>query len=174
MDENITTTQETEETNVQDAQVQENVHEAAETTEDAAGKKSTDEGSVQNETPKTFTQAEVDEIVRRRLARASKDNQVTAAENAALRSSIACFKAGVKAECVEDAVALASKYVDDKTDFDAALAKVLEKYPTFSSPTAPRAQTAKDTSPNMQGKKAPEDNSAFYKALGIRKIEEVN
>ncbi|MBQ5311920.1 MAG: hypothetical protein ILP19_07775, partial [Oscillospiraceae bacterium] len=31
---------------------------------------------VQNETPKTFTQAEVDEIVRRRLARASKAKSI--------------------------------------------------------------------------------------------------
>ena len=115
---------------------------------------------------KTFTQAEVDEIVRRRLARASKESQVTAAENAALKSSIACFKAGIRAECMEDAVALANKYVDDSTNFDAALQKVLEKYPNFGS-QAPVTQP-KNTSVDMQSKKAPADDSALREAMGLK------
>ncbi len=42
---------------------------------------------------KTFTQEEVNRIVRERVARASKDTQVMAAENTALKNSIACYKA---------------------------------------------------------------------------------
>lgn len=113
---------------------------------------------------KTFTQAEVDDIVRKRLARASKDSQVTAAENAALRSSIACFKAGVRAECIEDAVALASKYVDDKTDFDAALAKVLEKYPAFGG----TVQAVKNSSPDMTPKKTEKSDAGLRAAMGLK------
>ena len=132
---------------------------------------------------KTFTQAEVDKLIKERLARVEKKKTKTAeelgAEVAALNQTIAqltqsnaCYKAGIRAECVEDAAALASRLVDDKTDFAAALAKVLEKYPTFSGTS--RAQPVKNTSINMQGKKVPEDNSAFYKVLGLKKIEEVN
>ena len=120
-------------------------------------------------TEKVFTQKEVDDIVKKRLARAAKDSQTAAqmqqtieAENAALRHSVACYKAGVKAECVEDAVALASKYVDDKTDFDTALGKVLEKYPAFGQ------AAKKNTSPDMTPKKSPGSDDLLRSAMGLK------
>ena len=114
---------------------------------------------------KTFTQEEVNRIVRERVARASKDTQVMAAENTALKNSIACYKAGVKAECVEDAVTLAARLTDDKTDFSGALAKVLEKYPAFA------AAAVKNSSVDMQ-KKAPASNDdALREAMGLKRKE---
>lgn len=117
---------------------------------------------------RTFTQNEVDEIVKKRLARAGKESQAATAEvareNAALKNSIACYKAGVKAECIEDAIILALRLVDDKTDFDAALAKVMEKYPGFGS-----VPQVKNSSVDMQNaKKTDQSMSALRASMGIR------
>lgn len=113
---------------------------------------------------RTFTQNEVDEIVKKRLARAEKGSQEAIKENAALKNSIACYKAGVKAECIEDAIILALRLVDDKTDFDAALAKVMEKYPGFGS-----VPQVKNSSVDMQNaKKTDQSMSALRASMGIR------
>ena len=115
---------------------------------------------------KTFTQAELDAIVERRLKR-----ERTSAEEKAdkalkliseLKTKNACYKLGIKEDCIEDAVALAEKLVNDKTDISAALSKVLEKYPVFkadkSKPTATgvHTETTKET-----------DDSALRKAFGL-------
>ena len=115
---------------------------------------------------KTFTQAELDPIVERRLKR-----ERTSAEEKAdkalkriseLETKNACYKLGIKEDCIEDAVALAEKLVNDKTDISAALSKVLEKYPVFkadkSKPAATgvRTETTKET-----------DDSALRKAFGL-------
>lgn len=115
---------------------------------------------------KTFTQAEVDSIVEKRLKR-----ERTSAEEKAdkalkriseLETKNACYKLGIKEDCIEDAVALAEKLVNDKTDISAALGKVLEKYPVFkadkSKPAATgvRTETTHDT-----------DDSALRKAFGL-------
>ena len=114
---------------------------------------------------KTFTQKELDEIVRKRLDRAKKDmpskneldefrkwkdGQKTAEQKAAeelaaansakeaaereknaLELKMSCISKGVKPENASDVAALAEKYVDDNTDIDKAIEKVLEKYPSF-------------------------------------------
>lgn len=84
---------------------------------------------------KRFTQKELDELIEKRLARERKNAEKSAAEGAAetaaLKSAIECFKAGVRNDCIDDAVLLASKLVKDGTDFTAALGKVLEKHPYF-------------------------------------------
>ena len=115
---------------------------------------------------KTFTQAELDAIVERRLKR-----ERTSAEEKAdkalkriseLETKNVCYKLGIKEDCIEDAVALAEKLVNDKTDISAALGKVLEKYPVFkadkSKPAATgvRTETTHDT-----------DDSALRKAFGL-------
>ena len=114
---------------------------------------------------KTFTQAELDAIVERRLKR-----ERTSAEEKAdkalkriseLETKNACYKLGIKEDCIEDAVALAEKLVNDKTDISAALSKVLEKYPVFKADTKPSAtgvhtETTKET-----------DDSALRKAFGL-------
>lgn len=173
MDEEKTTTQEQESEGAQTAGAEtaaETVTEAEKTTtensHEAGDPEPAEKKPAQSE--RHFTQAEVDEIVKKRLARAAKDSQTAAqmqqtieAENAALRHSVACYQAGVRAECVEDAVALASKYVDDKTDFNAALTKVLEKYPSFAG------QTVKNSSVDMTPKKSEKSDDALRSAMGI-------
>ena len=118
-----------------------------------------------SETEKTFTQAELDAIVERRLKR-----ERTSAEEKAdkalkriseLETKNACYKLGIKEDCIEDAVALAEKLVNDKTDISAALSKVLEKYPVFKADKKPAAtgvhtETTHDT-----------DDSALRKAFGL-------
>ena len=116
---------------------------------------------------KTFTQAELDAIVERRLKR-----ERTSAEEKAdkalkriseLETKNACYKLGIKEDCIEDAVALAEKLVNDKTDISAALSKILEKYPVFKvadkskpSATGVHTETTKET-----------DDSALRKAFGL-------
>lgn len=113
---------------------------------------------------KRFTQAEVDEIVTKRLARESKkaENAVNA-ENESLKQSLACYKAGVKDDCIDDAVTLAKKLTDDKTDFSAALKKVLEKYPSFKG-----ASPAKPTGVSMSDRNFPASDDALRKAFGLK------
>ena len=114
---------------------------------------------------KTFTQAELNAIVENRLKR-----ERTSAEEKAdkalkriseLETKNACYKLGIKEDCIEDAVVLAEKFVNDKTDISAALSKVLEKYPVFKADKKPAAtgvhtETTKET-----------DDSALRKAFGL-------
>lgn len=114
---------------------------------------------------KTFTQAELDAIVERRLKR-----ERTSAEEKAdkalkriseLETNNVCYKLGIKEDCIEDAVALAEKLVNDKTDISAALSKVLEKYPVFKADTKPAA-TGVHTGTTKEM-----DDSALRKAFGL-------
>ena len=115
---------------------------------------------------KTFTQAELDAIVERRLKR-----ERTSAEEKAdkalkriseLETKNACYKLGIKEDCIEDAVALAEKFVNDKTDISAALGKVLEKYPVF------KAEKSKPTATGVHTETTHEtDDSALRKAFGL-------
>ena len=115
---------------------------------------------------KTFTQAELDAIVERRLKR-----ERTSAEEKAdkalkriseLETKNACYKLGVKEDCIEDAVALAEKLVNDKTDISAALSKVLEKYPVFKADKSKPAATGVHTETTKET-----DDSALRKAFGL-------
>lgn len=115
---------------------------------------------------KTFTQAELDAIVERRLKR-----ERTSAEEKAdkalkriseLETKNACYKLGIKEDCIEDAVALAEKFVNDKTDISAALGKVLEKYPVFKADKSKPAATGVHTETTKET-----DDSALRKAFGL-------
>lgn len=53
-------------------------------------------------------------------------------ENTDLKAQISAMKSGVLAESVEDVVTLAKTMVSDDMDMDAAIAKVVEKYPHFA------------------------------------------
>lgn len=115
---------------------------------------------------KTFTQAELDAIVERRLKR-----ERTSAEEKAdkalkriseLETKNACYKLGIKEDCIEDAVALAEKLVNDKTDISAALVKVLEKYPVFKADKSKPAATGVHTETTHDT-----DDSALRKAFGL-------
>ena len=115
---------------------------------------------------KTFTQAEVDRIVENRLKR-----ERTSAEEKAdkalkriseLETNNVCYKLGIKEDCIEDAVALAEKLVNDKTDISAALSKVLEKYPVFKADKSKPAATGVHTETTKEM-----DDSALRKAFGL-------
>lgn len=115
---------------------------------------------------KTFTQAELDAIVERRLKR-----ERTSAEEKAdkalkriseLETKNACYKLGIKEDCIEDAVALAERLVNDKTDISAALGKVLEKYPVFKADKSKPAATGVHTETTKET-----DDSALRKAFGL-------
>lgn len=54
-------------------------------------------------------------------------------ENETLKAQLSAMKAGVTTESIEDVVVLAKTLVNDDTDMDAAIAKVVEKYPQFAS-----------------------------------------
>ena len=144
--------------------------EQTETTPEPTGKpadKPKDKPSETEAKPeKTFTQAELDAIVEKRLKR-----ERTSAEEKAdkalkriseLETKNACYKLGIKEDCIEDAVALAEKLVNDKTDISAALSKVLEKYPVFKADKSKPAATGVHTETTKET-----DDSALRKAFGL-------
>ncbi len=98
-------------------------------------------------TPKTFTQQEVDDIVKDRLKRAkTKDDKATNTGNdgkakqdnqtnekiSALETKLLCFEKEVAKESVADVIALAKSYIDDGTNLEQAIDKVIAKYPNFA------------------------------------------
>lgn len=64
----------------------------------------------------------------------------TSDENSMLKAQISAMKVGVLAESVEDVVVLAKMMVNDETDMDAAIVKVVEKYPHFKEQKVPDAK----------------------------------
>ena len=117
-------------------------------------------------TEKTFTEKEVQKRIKDALAAEKKtadDKAETALrEITALKNQTACYKAGVREDCIEDAITLASKLTDDKTDFGKALGKVLEKYPQFKNAEKP-VTTGTKTKDNTDGG----SDAALRKAFGL-------
>ena len=157
--ENETNTTQTEATS------QEQTETTPEPTEKPADKPKDKPSETEAKPEKTFTQAELDAIVERRLKR-----ERTSAEEKAdkalkriseLETKNVCYKLGIKEDCIEDAVALAEKLVNDKTDISAALSKVLEKYPVFKADAKPAA-TGVHTGTTKEM-----DDSALRKAFGL-------
>lgn len=64
----------------------------------------------------------------------SKNEELTKAqeENSKLATKVMCLERGVLKDNIDDVVALAMSYVDDDTDIEDAIEKVLKKYPTFT------------------------------------------
>lgn len=158
--ENETNTTQTEATS------QEQTETTPEPTEKPADKPKDKPSENESKPEKTFTQAELDAIVERRLKR-----ERTSAEEKAdkalkliseLKTKNACYKLGIKEDCIEDAVALAEKLVNDKTDISAALSKVLEKYPVFKADKSKPAATGVHTETTKET-----DDSALRKAFGL-------
>lgn len=152
------------ETNI--TQTEETPQEQTETTSKPTEKPADKPSETEAKPEKTFTQAELDAIVEKRLKR-----ERTSAEEKAdkalkriseLETKNACYKLGVKEDCIEDAVALAEKLVDDKTDISAALEKVLEKYPVFKADKSRPAATGVRTETTHET-----DDSALRKAFGL-------
>ena len=158
--ENETNTTQTEATS------QEQTETTPKPTEKPADKPKEKPSETETKPEKTFTQAELDAIVERRLKR-----ERTSAEEKAdkalkliseLKTKNACYKLGIKEDCIEDAVALAEKLVNDKTDISAALSKILEKYPVFKADKSKPAATGVHTETTHDT-----DDSALRKAFGL-------
>lgn len=117
-------------------------------------------------TEKTYTEKEVQKRIKDALAaeKKSADDKADEAlrEITALKNQTACYKAGVREECIEDTITLAAKLTDDKTDFGKALAKVLEKYPQFKAVEKP-VTTGVKTKDSSEGG----DDAALRKYFGL-------
>ena len=153
-------------TQTEETTPQEQTETAPEPTEKPADKPKDKPSEPEAKPEKTFTQAELDAIVERRLKR-----ERTSAEEKAdkalkriseLETKNVCYKLGIKEDCIEDAVALAEKLVNDKTDISAALSKVLEKYPVFKADKSKPAATGVHTATTKET-----DDSALRKAFGL-------
>ncbi len=90
---------------------------------------------------KKFTQAEVDEIIAKRLKRGekkeTKKTETKGTEDAhgeklsAMEAKLLCYEYEVAKESASDVIALAKAYMDEDTDLEAAIQKVIKKYPQF-------------------------------------------
>lgn len=85
-------------------------------------------------------------------------------ENEKLQAQLSAFNKGVKPDSAEDVVTLAKNLVDDDTDIEAAIDKVIEKYPHFSG----EQQEEEESKPSFttgQHKKGDGPTSDFAKTL---------
>ena len=164
MNENTTTAEKTTEEKPAEQELPKETASAPAASSEAAEKKPAAE---EKPTEKTFTQDEVNKLIADRLSREKRSADAKADEAlkkiAALENRNACYKAGVKDDYVDDVIALASRGIDDKTDFSKSLAKVLEKYPMFKSGTAPAGATTGVKTED----KAQADDAALRRAFGL-------
>ncbi|MDO4318314.1 MAG: hypothetical protein Q4C48_08940 [Lachnospiraceae bacterium] len=103
---------------------------------------------------KMFTQEELDAIIEDRIGRERAKLRETrkeaygkkesdtdlaaeqAAKVSAMEAKLLCYEQDVAKESVSDVVALAKAYMDEDTDLEAAIKKVLKKYPNFVKSSA--------------------------------------
>ncbi|MET3504948.1 hypothetical protein [Halalkalibacter oceani] len=91
-----------------------------------------------------------------RLKELETNYTTTAEENADLKAQISAMKAGVLSESVEDVVTLAKRMVNDDMDMDAAIAKVVEKYPHFAGQQEKKEEVEKPSFSTGEHKKQPQ------------------
>ena len=150
------------------------------------GNPSGDEGDPEagegiGEEPKTFTQEELDKIVKERVARAKKDQpskaltnaekaRVAAEERALLaETKVTCLSKGVASTSVDDVVILAKSMLNDDLTMEQAIDKVLEKYPSFKGEQQKQEQNKNGFiigANNTKQKVNP--NDAIARAFGIK------
>jgi len=94
----------------------------------------------------------------------TQDNETLASENASLKAQLSALKQGVKAESVEDVIALAERLVNDETTIDDAIKQVIEKYPHFAESVSEEEQEQKPKFTTGQHTKA-DNGDSFVKAL---------
>ena len=98
------------------------------------------------------------------LKKLQTDNEALANENANLKAQLAALKQGVKADSLEDVVALAERLVNDETTIDDAIKQVIEKYPHFAEKVSEEEQEQKPKFTTGQHTKA-DSGDSFVKAL---------
>ncbi|ASB95821.1 phage protein [Streptococcus equi subsp. equi] len=84
---------------------------------------------------------------------------------ASLQAQLAAAQMGVPAENTSDVITLANSLVHDKTDINAAITTVLEKYPHFKGGDADVADKPNFVTQTQSQTETTED--AFFKALGL-------
>lgn len=99
-----------------------------------------------------------------KLQELQTNNETLASENANLKAQLSAVKQGVKADSVEDVIALAERLVNDETTIDDAIKQVIEKYPYFSENVSEEEQEQK---PKFTRGRHSKENSgdSFVKAL---------
>lgn len=137
---------------------------------------SEDDEDEESEEEKQFTQTELDDIISKRLAKEKKkwarkntqkndkpDNsdkdkkpdetavKLKELEDRAEKAEAKtiCLEQDVDKDCVDDVVALAKAYIDDDTDLEDAVEKVIKKYPQFKK----SANAADDEEEDEEDKK---------------------
>lgn len=93
----------------------------------------------------------------------------TSNENATLKAQISAMKAGVLAESVEDVVTLAKTMVNDDLDMDAAIAKIVEKYPHFAQQQEKVDEPKPSFSTGKHEKQPSSEMDAWLEAFGVKK-----
>ena len=95
----------------------------------------------------------------------------TSDENTSLKAQISAMKAGVSAESVEDVVTLAKTMVSDELDMDAAISKVVEKYPHFKAQQEEQKEEDKKPSfsTGQHQKQQPSEMDVWFEAFGVKK-----
>ncbi|MEC2212641.1 hypothetical protein P9G44_18345 [Bacillus paralicheniformis] len=76
--------------------------------------------------------------------------ETVSSENESLKAQIAAMGAGVQADAVQDVVTLAKPLVSDEVDMNAAIEKVLEKYPHFKGEAAEPEKPVYTAGPNQK------------------------
>ena len=94
----------------------------------------------------------------------TQDNETLASENASLKAQLSALKQGVKADSLEDVIALAERLVNDETTIDDAIKQVIEKYPHFAENAREEEQEQKPKFTTGQHTKA-DNGDSFVKAL---------
>lgn len=138
--------------------------------DDEEDEEESDKSKKSDKKSKTFTQEELDAAIERRLKRErdkakkakkakekaeadskkTPDDKKAEADKAqsekvsALEAKLLCFEHDVAKDSVSDVVALARAYVDEDTDFEEAIEKVIKKYPQFVKDSGKKAKRDKD------------------------------
>lgn len=101
----------------------------------------------------------------------SKNTTISELENTVktLQATNAALGLGVKADSVDDVIALATRQVDEETDIDQAIKNVIEKYPNFSE-TAEAEENGEQKKPSIFTGGNPasggKESDAFNEAFG--------
>lgn len=103
--------------------------------------------------------------------------ETVSSENESLKAQIAAMGAGVQADAVQDVVTLAKPLVSDEVDMNAAIEKVLEKYPHFKGeqqqePKSPKWTNGTHQKPPLNDLAALEEQlnntSSFAERIALR------
>lgn len=87
------------------------------------------------------------ELQSEKLTKLEKSHAATQAENETLKAQISAVKAGVRADSVEDVVALAERQVTEDVSIDDAIQQVIKKYPHFAA--ADEGEEGKEGKPSF-------------------------